>query len=51
MDKKKNKKDIVHPDIFHAVIGKSEALSLPDGYEVWRKEIISASATCRNTWR
>ena len=41
MDKKKNKTDIVHPDIFYAVIGKSEALSLPDGYDVWRKEIIT----------
>ena len=36
-----DKNNIVHPDIFHAVIGKSDAAALPEGYEVWRKEIIA----------
>lgn len=36
-----DKNNIVHPDIFHAVIGKSDAATLPEGYEVWRKEIIA----------
>ena len=36
-----DKNKTVHPDIFHTVIGKSEAAALPEGYEVWRKEIIA----------
>ena len=37
----KGEKGVSSSNIFHAVIGKSEAGSLPDGYELWRKEIIA----------
>ena len=36
-----DKNNIAHLDIFHAVIGRSDAAALPEGYEVWRKEIIA----------
>ena len=37
----KDKNDIIHPNIFHAVSGKTEATALPEEYVVWRKEIIA----------
>lgn len=39
--REKQQKDIASPNIFHAVIGKSEATALPEGYDVWRREIIT----------
>ena len=58
------KENTIHSNILQSVTTKSEVSTLPNGYEVWRKEIItlieqakfkaalnSASGTCRNKRR
>lgn len=39
--KEKEEQGLVAPNIFHAVSRESEAGFLPEGYEIWRKEIIA----------